>query len=58
MVDGKTHRLLLKKEDRSSDNASESSAHCQFYLDGKKNRIPDSFLQARMKLKNGNCSMI
>lgn len=44
MVDGKTHRLLLKKEDRSSGNASESSAHCQFYLDGKKNRIPDSFL--------------
>lgn len=44
MVDGKTHRLLLKQEDCSAGSASESSAHCQFYLDGKKNRIPDSFL--------------
>lgn len=44
MVDGKTHRLLLQKEDRSSGSTSVSSAHCDFYLDGKKNRIPDSFL--------------
>lgn len=44
MVDGKTHRLLLQKEDHSSGSASGSSAHCDFYLDGKKNRIPDSFL--------------
>ena len=44
MVDGKTHRLLLKKEDRSPGSASGFSAHCQFYLDGKKNHIPASFL--------------
>lgn len=44
MDDGKTHRLLLQKEDRSSGSASGSSAHCQFYLDGKENCIQDSFL--------------